>query len=62
MEKSLQTVHFHSSDSRFCGSKKRGRQFTFDVNEVTCEKCADQIGLVLTEQGRQALRDLGYEN
>jgi hypothetical protein len=45
------TVHFHSSDERFCGSTLPYRQFTLDPNDVTCAQCAAGDTFVLTEQG-----------
>lgn len=32
-------IHFHSSDERFCGSKRLGRRFTLSAHEVTCPVC-----------------------
>lgn len=32
-------IHFHSSDERFCGSRIKGRQFTFNTESVTCPVC-----------------------
>jgi hypothetical protein len=46
-------VHFHHSDPRFCGSRARGRQFTFDVNAVTCPKCDGNITVRLSAQGQK---------
>jgi hypothetical protein len=46
-------VHFHSSDSRFCGSTEKGRQFTTESNDVTCPACQDKDTLTLTPQGRE---------
>jgi hypothetical protein len=54
------TIHFHSSDDRFCGSAKIGRRFTLDENEVTCLDCKSNDRLILTEQGAELLKSLGY--
>lgn len=50
-------VHFHHSDDRFCGSRAKGREFTFDVDRVSCPKCEGKIGLFITEQGQQAIAE-----
>lgn len=34
-----QTIHFHSSDDRFCGSTEQCRQFTVNDDDVTCPAC-----------------------
>lgn len=54
-------VHFFDGDDRFCGSRLFGRRFTLKDHEVTCQKCMGNDRLVITEQGKQALRDLGYK-
>jgi hypothetical protein len=46
------TTHFHNSDERFCGSRKRVRKFTFDPNAVTCHACKSRDRLWLTPQGQ----------
>jgi hypothetical protein len=52
------TIHFHSSDSRFCGSKELARQFSFDPNDVTCCECANQDTFVLSPQGLAYVAEL----
>jgi hypothetical protein len=55
-----ETIHFGSFDDRFCGFKGT-RRFTTDENEVNCKRCKENDRVVITEQGKQTLRDLGYE-
>lgn len=45
------TVHFHSSDDRFCGTDEMGRRFTLEPNDVTCELCMENDRLEITAQG-----------
>jgi hypothetical protein len=54
-------VHFHSSDDRFCGSKQVARRFSLDENEVSCPHCKAKDGFVLSQEGREYLRSIGYE-
>jgi hypothetical protein len=49
-------IHFHSSDERFCNSKRKARQFSFDPNEVTCARCKERDSFVLSEEARQSKR------
>lgn len=51
-------VHFHSSDSRFCGSDEAPREFTLEPNDVTCKECQDKDTFVLSESGRKYLASL----
>lgn len=53
-------IHFHSSDTRFCGSDEIGRRFTMDENEVTCQLCRDRDAFVISASGMGLLRKLGY--
>lgn len=39
MELARAPIHFHSSDVRFCGTKRQGRRFTLSAHEVTCPVC-----------------------
>ncbi len=54
-------IHFLSGDERFCGSTEAPRRVSPDPNEITCQDCMNRDTLTLTEQGRQTLRDLGYD-
>lgn len=54
------TIHFHSSDERFCKSNETRRRFTFEPCDVTCADCKANDRFELSESGKQALRDLGY--
>jgi len=53
------TVHFHSSDSRFCGSMRQGRAFTFEPNDVTCRSCQEQDAFELSKEAESLLASLG---
>lgn len=53
------TVHFHSSDSRFCGSMQQGRAFTFEPNDVTCRSCQEQDAFELSKEAESLLASLG---
>lgn len=37
--KAKPSIHFHSSDDRFCGDQQSARRFSLDPNEVTCAAC-----------------------
>lgn len=54
------TIHFHSSDDRFCGSKEVARQFTLEPNDVTCGACQAKDTFTLSPSGRACLAGLGY--
>lgn len=43
-------VHFGSSDSRDCGSREQGRQWTTEPNDVTCPRCKDKDRFVLSPE------------
>lgn len=53
----MTTIHFHSSDPRFCASTEQNRRFTLEPNEVTCERCKGADTFELTEQGRAAVAE-----
>lgn len=53
-------IHFISGDKRFCGTKKQYRRFSTRLNEITCPKCEDNIGLKITKQGKDYLNSIGY--
>lgn len=53
-------IHFGRFDERHCGINGTHR-FSTDENEVTCSNCKAKDGLVITDSGKQMLRDLGYE-
>ena len=50
-EMMMETVHFHRSDDRFCGSSQKRRRFSFDENEINCQACKAKDCLQLTAQG-----------
>ena len=52
MTSTARTIHFHHSDSRFCGSQAQCRQFTLIDADVTCPDCdaaRRQFGLVCAQ-------------
>jgi len=50
-------IHFHTSDARFCGTKRQGRRITFQPLEVTCPVCVSKAGAVaLSLSDRKASR------
>lgn len=51
-------VHFHRSDSRFCGNTDQWRRFTFDPNDVSCGACMGRDRLTLSEAGRAYVEGL----
>jgi Zn finger protein HypA/HybF involved in hydrogenase expression len=54
-------THFIKADDRACVDRTgETRRVTTDPNAVTCPKCQSKDRLVLTEQGRQTLAQLGY--
>ena len=55
----MDTIHFHSSDGRFCGAIDRPRQFSTDDNKITCQQCLARDTVDLTEQGREYLKSVG---
>jgi hypothetical protein len=53
-----QPIHFHSSDTRFCGDDAAGRRFTMDSNAVTCQPCKDRDRLWLTPDAKRYVASL----
>jgi hypothetical protein len=54
----MTTIHFHNSDDRFCGSRSQSRQFSFEANKVTCQRCMSNDTLTLTEQAKSYVATL----
>lgn len=55
------TTHFGKFDERGCKNLTGDtRQITTDPNEVTCPECRTNDRLILTPQGAETLRSLGY--
>ena len=55
----MRTIHFHHSDTRFCGTTERPREFCLDPNEVTCEECKRRDTFTLSASGRAYLKSIG---
>jgi Zn finger protein HypA/HybF involved in hydrogenase expression len=51
-------IHFHSSDDRFCGCREVGRQFSMEVNEITCDSCKAKDTFVLSPEAARYVANL----